>query len=258
MSPVYHGHSCGGIPSAVGRLVGIGMSRKLLNRASSQVGQVALSSVDHVITTRLPQAQALIERLRADQPHATAAQVADSVIRKFARELAAAGAASGAIAAAPAVGTTASLATSVADIGLAFARLTEMVMGVGLAYGHNLDDLATRKRWVHHVLSGASGNLTDVERKAGDLKKQLGKTAIATKSPAATTARLGEKVATKAVGRLAARGSAVKLASLLPLGIGAGVGAAGNRALVNSVGRTAKTFFGTQEPKEASKYLELG
>ncbi len=224
----------------------------ILNRASAQVGKVAMTSVDHVVATRLGQAEALVRKIRAERPTATHAQVADAVIKKFSRELAGAGALSGAIAAAPAVGTTASLATAVADIGLAFARITEMVMAVGVAYGHDLSNDAQRKASVYHVLSGATGELTTVEKSAADMKKHIGKTAVGAKTPAATTTRIVTKVGTRMVAKLATKEAMVKVASLIPLGIGAGVGAAGNKALASSVGRTAKKFFDTW-PKADNK-----
>jgi hypothetical protein len=207
-----------------------------------------MAAVDRVVATRLPQVEAIVDKLRASQPGATSDELAELVIKKYSRELAAAGAASGAVAAAPAVGTAASLATTVADIGVAFARLAEMVIGVGLAYGHDLSDLDARSDAVYQVLGGATGAMTDGEKSAGKMKKQLGKTVLATKSPAATTAKVTEIMGTKVLTRLVARKSAVKLASLLPLGIGAGVGAAGNRALANGVGRTAREFFGRSGP----------
>lgn len=217
----------------------------IFNRASSQIGQVAMTAVDRVVSTRLPQAQVLVERLRTEHPAWTHTEVADAVVKKFAKELAGAGAISGAVAAAPAIGTAVSVATSLADIAFAFARITEMVMGVGVAFGHDLTDLETRRGWVYQVLSGSTGTMTDGEKKAGNMKKQLGKTAIATKSPAATTARVTEIMGTRLIARLVEKEAIVKLATLIPLGIGAGVGAAGNRALVNSVGRHAKQYFDT-------------
>jgi hypothetical protein len=43
--------------------------------------------------------------------------------------------------------------------------------------------------------------------------------------------------------RLASEQSAARLGRLLPFGIGAGVGAAGNVLIVRSVARTARKFF---------------
>jgi hypothetical protein len=124
-----------------------------------------------------------------------------------------------------------------------------MVMAVGLAYGHDLSDVEQRKQWVYNVLSGSHGQLTDSEKKAGDLKKQLGEQGLGTKGGPTGVSRMNEIVATrvgsKMVGRLVGEEVALKIATLLPLGVGAGIGAIGNRALVNSIGRHAKSYFDT-------------
>jgi EcsC protein family len=219
-------------------------------KAKSQVGKVAIGAVDHVVINRLHDAHALVARARAAlPPNCSHEVIADAVIKRVATEMAAVGAASGAVAAAPAIGTAASVATTAADIGLAFGRIATMVMAVGMAYGHDMSDLEQRKGWVYHVLSGAGGQLTPGERKAGDLKRQLGEQALGSKTPGAGVAKINEvvaaKVGSKVASRLVRKELAVKVATLIPLGIGAGIGAVGNRALVRSVGRQAKQFFDT-------------
>jgi EcsC protein family len=220
-----------------------------LTKMKSQAGKVAVSAIDHVVVNRFHDAESLLDRARKAQPHGTRTQVADAIISRVSKEMAAVGAASGAVAAAPAVGTAASVATTAADIGLAFGRIATMVMAVGLAYGHDLSDVDQRKVWVYDVLSGSHGQLTDSERKAGDLKKQLGDQALGSKGGPSGVNRINEIVATrigsKMVGRLVSEEVALKIATLLPLGVGAGIGAVGNRALVRSIGRHAKTYFDT-------------
>ena len=235
------------------------MSNPLM-KAKGQVGKVAIAAVDHVVVNRLHDAEMLVNRARAAAPTtATHGEIADAVIKRVATEMAAVGAASGAIAAAPAVGTAASVATTAADIGLAFGRIATMVMAVGLAYGHDMSDVEQRKGWVYHVLSGSGGQLTAGERKAGDLKRQLGEQALGSKTPGAGVAKINEMVATKVGSKVASRlvrkELAVKVATLIPLGVGAGIGAIGNRSLVRSVGRQAKQYFDTW-PK--ATYAALG
>lgn len=218
-----------------------------LSIAAGQVGKVALTAVDHVAVKRFGDAEMLYERALSARPHADAHGVATEVIRRVARELGAAGALSGAVAAAPGVGTSASLATGAADVGIAFGRLTSMVLAVGLAYGHDLSDPDDRRRYAYAVLSGSGEQLTAGERKAGELKKQLGKQALG-KNQSAPGGSMGNlvttKVGTKMLSKLATQETAIKIGSLLPLGVGAGVGAVGNRALVFSVGRAAVKYFG--------------
>jgi hypothetical protein len=155
------------------------------------------------------------------------------------------------MAAAPAVGTTATLASTAADVGLAFGRMGVMVMAVGLAYGADLSDDDVRKQHVYAVFSGSSHQLTEGERTAGDLKKKLGQQALTRRDTESvlpgTMGKMTElatsRVGTRVISRVAAQEMAIKIGTLLPLGVGAGVGAVGNRALVNSVGRTAQRYF---------------
>ncbi len=217
-----------------------------LSQASAQVGRVALQAVDYVVENRLSDAEALVNRARAANPGAPHAKIADVVVKRVAKEMAGLGAMSGAVAAAPAVGTMASMATSVADVGIAFARISTMVMAVGIAFGHDLSDLETRKQWVYNVLSGAGGQMTKKERRAGDMKKNLGQQALGQKTAGtAAIGRVNEMVGTRVAARLIEKETLVRVATLIPLGIGAGVGAVGNRATVNSVGRHAKKYFDT-------------
>jgi EcsC protein family len=216
------------------------------SQASAQVGRVALQAVDYVVENRLSDAEAMVSRAKAANPGAAHATIADAVVRRVAKEMAGVGAMSGAVAAAPAVGTMASMATSVADVGIAFARIATMVMAVGIAFGHDLSQFETRKQWVYNVLSGAGGQLTKKERKAGDMKKNLGQQAMGNKTAGtAAIARVNEVVGTRVAARLIEKETLVRVATLIPLGIGAGVGAVGNRAMVNSVGRHAKKYFDT-------------
>ncbi len=219
--------------------------------AAGQVGKVALTAVDHVAVKRFADAEALYERAISARPHADAHGVATEIIRRVARELGAAGAVSGAMAASPMIGTSVSLATGAADVGLAFGRLTSMVLAVGLAHGADLSNPEERRRHAYAVLSGSGDQLTPGERKAGELKKQLGQQALGTRRGRGPTGGVGNvittKVAEKMVAKLATQEAAIKIGSLLPLGLGAGVGAVGNRALVFSVGRTAVKYFGSSQ-----------
>lgn len=228
-----------------------------LSKASAQVGKVAIQAVDYVVQNRLSDAEWLVARARAANPHGNHTVLADAIISRVAKEMAGLGAVSGAVAAAPTIGTMASMATSVADVGVAFARISTMVMAVGMAYGHDLSDLDTRKQWVYNVLSGSGGQMTEKERKAGDLKKQLGQQAMGAKAAGgAAMGRVNEMVGTRVAARLIEKESLVRVATMIPLGIGAGVGAVGNRALVNSVGRQAKKYFDTWPKAEKVTVLK--
>jgi hypothetical protein len=215
-----------------------------LSKASEQVGRVAVRAVDYVIENRVSDAESMLRRARTSAPGATGRVHADMVVARVAREMATVGALTGAVAVAPGVGTGTALATGAADVGVAFGRIATMVMAVGLAFEVDLTALEVRKDFVYGVLAGSESQLTDQERKAGQMKRQLGKQAVGRKGTLPAMAHVNEifasRLGVRMVEKLVTQELALKLATLLPLGIGAGVGAIGNRALVTSVGRTAK------------------
>jgi hypothetical protein len=227
-----------------------------LSLAAGQVGKVALAAVDHVAVKRFGDAQALYERVLSANPRATPDALATAIIRRVAGELGAAGALSGAVAAAPGVGTSASIATGAADVGMSFGRLTAMVLAVGLAYQHDLSDPEHRKQHAYAVLAGSGDQLTAGERKAGNLKKQLGNAALDRNSENPVTGMLTSKVGVKVVSKIAAQSGAVRLGTMLPLGIGAGIGVVGNRALAFSVGRAATRYFADPNVARSSAVLK--
>ena len=59
---------------------------------------------------------------------------------------------------------------------------------------------------------------------------------------------VNSKLAAKVLARLASEQSAARLGRLLPFGIGAGGGAAGNVMIVRSVARAANRFFAAPPP----------
>ncbi len=228
-----------------------------LSKASEQVGRVAVRAVDYVVENRVSDAEAMLRRARAAAPGASGSVHADMVVTRVAREMATVGALTGAVAVAPGVGTGTALATGAADVGVAFGRIAAMVMAVGLAFEVDLSLLEVRKDFVYGVLAGSESQLTDQERKAGQMKRQLGKQALGRKGTLPAMSRVNEMLATrvgvKMVEKLVTQELALKLATLLPLGIGAGVGAIGNRAIVTSVGRTAKARAASEAALAAAR-----
>jgi hypothetical protein len=233
----------------------------LFSKASAQVGRVAVRSVDYVVEHRMADAHAMVARARArdGRSELSVSLTSAAIVRRISREMATVGAFSGAVAIAPAVGTTAALATSAADVGVVFARIATMVMAIGIAHDVDLSTVDLRRQHVYAVLGGAESALTSTERKAGEMKKMLGKKAVGVRTSLPAVSRVNDIVASrvgeKIIEKLVAKEATIAMATLLPLGIGAGIGAVGNRALVTSVGRTASKYFGAEstEHRKAPK-----
>lgn len=189
--------------------------------------------------------------LQATHPTATSTHIADLLIRRATRELAAVAALSGGAAAAPGIGTAASTLTAGADLAWTLSRLGEMVMSIGAAYGHDAGSIEHRRQWVMSVLTVADGAASGVEGVAARLGSRGGLAAVQRLTGtdlSAVNAGLGAKV----TGRIVTEQVALRAGRLIPFGIGAGIGAAGNVLITRSVGRAAKDYFGASRDPSAS------
>lgn len=197
--------------------------------------------VRRVVDQRFAASVDVVAALRYEDPGATPDQLADRLIRRYARELAIGGAVAGGAAASPVAGATVVAATAGADVTYSIGRLSELIMAIGVVYGHLESGADERTAAVVAVLGlseGAAVGLTGIAARIGS------------RSGARLLARLpsGQSPTTggatrRAVNRLSNAKGPWSLAALVPYGIGAGVGAAGNALLARSVGAAAKQYF---------------
>lgn len=197
-----------------------------------------------MVDQRFAMAVEAVSRLRVENPAATADELADRLIRRCARELAVGGAVAGGAAASPVAGVTVAVATAGADATFSMGRLSEMIMGIGLIYGHEQATVDER------TALGLTGIAARVGSRGGArLVARL--PAGAAPSPTAGATR-------RALSKVSGARGPWSLAALVPYGIGAGVGAAGNAVLAHSVGRAAKQYFSsTGSPDPSTRFAPL-
>lgn len=217
--------------------------RKKAGDAVSSSGGAVLGAVDRIVEGRYGSAVELVESIRRRPNGPSPDQVVDELIRKYSRELAAVAALSGGAAALPGTGTAAAIVATGADVAYTIGKLSELVLAIGVAYGHDAQSIEERRAWVLAVLSMGKGAVSGVEGLAGRIGAEGG-ARIVTTITSTQLDSVNSKLAAKMIARLATEQSAARLGRLLPFGIGAGVGAAGNVMIVRSVARTAKRFFG--------------
>ncbi len=206
------------------------------------IGRALLPAVDRLVDTRYPTAVSAVARVRAARPAAEGTQIADELIRLARRELVAVGAAAGGAAAVPGIGTSIGLAANTADVGWTVARLGELILAIGLAYGHTPESIEERRTWVLAVLAmatGASNGLRDLARQVGS----KGGATIVKGVPNTVLIRMNRVLGRRLVARWSAREGFRRMGRLVPFGLGAVIGGAGNAAIVAVVGREAKRFF---------------
>jgi hypothetical protein len=209
------------------------------------ISKALLPAIDHLIDARYAPARASAARLRDaswDGPPRTAEQIADALIASTRRELAAIGAAAGGAAAVPGVGTAASMAASTADVSWTVTRLGELIMAIGTAYGHTSDSIEERRAWVLSVLGMATGASKGVRGLAQQVGSRGGARLVSA-IPTAGVARVNRVLGGRIITKFGTQQGVIRLGRLVPFGVGAAIGAAGNAALVQVVGVQAKRFF---------------
>lgn len=197
--------------------------------------------IDRVVDQRFAAAVEAVSRLRCEEPDAGPDELADLLIRRCTRDLAIGGAVSGGAAASPVAGVTVAAATAGADATYSMGRLSELIMGIGLIYGHDQATVDERTAVVLAVLGlseSAAVGLTGLAARVGS------------RGGARLVARIGSGApphgtgaTRRAISKLSSTKGPWSLAALLPYGIGAGVGFAGNAVLARSVGAAAKQYF---------------
>lgn len=210
--------------------------------ARSRQARSVLSTVDRIVAGRYDSAVELVQSMRARPVQPTSDEIVDELVRKYSKELAAVAALSGGAAALPGTGTAAAVLATGADVAYTIGKLSEMVLAIGIAYGHDAASMEERKAWVLAVLSMGRGAVVGVEGLAGRVGAEGGARVLSTISRTQLDS-VNSKLAAKMLARLASEQTAARLGRLLPFGIGAGVGAAGNLLIVRSVARTARRFF---------------
>jgi hypothetical protein len=217
--------------------------------------------VDRMVDQRFAMAVEAVSRLRAEDPNATPDELADRLIRKCAKELAVGGAVAGGAAASPVAGVAVAAATAGADATYSMGRLSEMIMGIGLIYGHEQATVDERTALVLAVLGlseSAAVGLTGLAARVGS----RGGARLVARLPSGAAPSPTAGATKKAIAKLSNAKGPWSLAALVPYGIGAGVGAAGNAVLARSVGRAAKQYFAgsvsTPPPQHATVQEDAG
>lgn len=206
-----------------------------------------LPSVDRLVESRYDAAAALVARLRAEHPDLTDDQLVERIVRRFSRELGVVAAMSGGAAAVPGAGTAAAVLTAGAHVAYSVSRLGEMVLAIGIAYGHDAASFEERKAWVLAVLSMSRGAVAGLDGLAAKIGAEGGAAALASLTGAQLES-INSKLAAKVVAKLSTDAAVSRLGRVLPFGIGAGVGAAGSIAIARSVARQARRFFRPNDP----------
>jgi hypothetical protein len=195
------------------------------------------------LRSREPAVRQRVEELRAENAEATPEELAGKLIRSTRSRVAASGAASGAAAIAPGLGTLISLGAATGQSLYALEQETELVMAIAILYGHELLD-SDERLLEALVVVGIAGGAVKLRENILVVGGERVTVAAFRRLPTVWLTRAGGHVLSRVVGRVAAQRMAAAVARAAPLAIGVAVGAGFDWVTVTALGRSAMRYYG--------------
>ncbi len=242
----------------------MGLAKKYLQRKATQrvptpildaAGKALIEGIDRAVTTRWDRAVQVAARAPGDSPQAKSRAIA-TPIRK---NMTVAGAAAGATAAAPGVGTSVAVGALAAEIGLVALRTTDMVMAIGAAHGFLDAEPEERRAWVLAVLAFGDDAAEEFATLARDMGLRVidgraldiaGDTILGGGGQVATIdalRRINSTLVAQILKKWGTRRGAATVGKLLPFGIGAAVGGSANWWMLREFAKQAERFFASYD-----------
>ena len=206
-----------------------------------------LNALAGALRNREPAIREQVEKLKAAHPLDTSDELARRLVRGTRRRVAATGAASGAAAIAPGLGTLIALGAATSQSLYALEQETELVMAIAMIYGHELGDSDERLLEALLVVGIAGGavKLRENLLVAGGERITV---AAFRHLPQRFMAGSGTHILARIVGRVIggrAVGSVIRVA---PLAVGMVAGAGFDYFAVTALGRAAIRYYGPTGP----------
>jgi len=184
-----------------------------------------------------------VNSLRRRNPLATPNQIIEILSREFLMVLQGSGGAVGATAAIPAVGTSAALVLSAADLGAFFAAASAFSLAVAEVHGVSVEDSERRRALVLASVLGESGAKTVLS--LGSRPSAAWGTTLLTIMPNSTIKQVNSVLSSRFIKRRLLKHGGLIVGRVVPFGIGAAVGVWGGRSLAKTVIHQATRAFGS-------------
>ncbi|WP_411699308.1 hypothetical protein [Conyzicola sp.] len=219
-----------------------------------EANRFVVGGIDRLLTVQRPAVLAHLRSIRAHNPDATPEQVIRILERRYLTAVTTGGALVGASAVIPAVGIGASLALSTVETGGFLEASALFAQSVTEVHGIAVDDPDRARTLVMTLILGTAGS---------DLVKQLASQAtgsgpvrtkfwgeLVTKSlPQAAMGQIADRLKRTFVKRFALTQGTNIVGRVIPFGIGAVVGGAGNNLLGRQVVRSSREAFRAAPPE---------
>ncbi|AHK29879.1 hypothetical protein OPAG_04700 [Rhodococcus opacus PD630] len=206
------------------------------------VEKVLVSVLDNGSRLQAPAVARYVEWVRRSHPGESPAQIIERMEKMFLLAVTGSGSAVGATAAIPGVGTVASIAAVGAESAFFLEAAALLTLAVASVHGISAADHQQRRALVLSVALGESG--MEIVQKATGVTAKNWASAITSRIPGPTMKGMNSTLVRKFITKYAARRSALILGKLVPAGIGAAIGGAGNRAIGKGVVKNAREAFG--------------
>lgn len=206
------------------------------------VEKVLVSVLDNGSRLQAPAVARYVEWVRRSHPGESPAQIIERMEKMFLLAVTGSGSAVGATAAVPGVGTIASIAAVGAESAFFLEAAALLTLAVASVHGVSAVDHQQRRALVLSVALGESG--MEIVQKATGVTAKNWASAITSRIPGPTMKGMNNTLVRKFITKYAARRSALILGKLVPAGIGAAIGGAGNRAIGKGVVKNAREAFG--------------
>lgn len=225
------------------------MTQQLDSEHTPPRGDMLVRALDRALRVQRPAARAFARRLRRAAPDATPQDLLVAAEKWYRRTAMGAGGGVGAASAIPGIGTATGLALISAEV-VSFLDLTALyALTVAEIHGDATDDPERASALVMGIMLGDRGRKLVTEYVRTRAPQTLLKSAawgelVTDALPQVFVGELGQRLSTTFLSKFAGTRLGGLIGKLLPFGIGAAVGALGNRALANDVIRASATAFG--------------
>lgn len=198
--------------------------------------------LDNASRLQGPAVEKYVAHMRRAHPNDTPAQLIERLENRFLLAVTGSGSAVGGAAAIPAIGTVASLAAVGTETAFFIESSALLTLSVASVHGIPVHDHQQRRALVLAVALGESG-MQIVQKTVGTSAKNWG-TLVTSRIPGGAMTTMNKSLVKKFVSKYLAKRSALLFGKLLPAGIGAVIGGAGNRVIGKGVIRNARDAFG--------------
>lgn len=203
------------------------------------LGKAMVEGVDKAVTKRWQRALD-----RAAKTQGTKEQRLEELYRAFQRELTGAGAATGAAAATPGLGTAAAASWLSADVAWLALRSTDLIMTIAAVHGHTTASPDQRRAWVLSIMAfgdEAAAEFTNLVDKVN-----MNPTGVeGMRMPLEVIERVNATLGTHVLTKYGTRRGIATVGRLLPFGVGAVIGGGANYTMIRNLAKHADSFFRT-------------